>query len=142
MVTRDFDAMLAEKANGRPTFKVAGQEFTLRKKLPYGTWLRLLAVMRSDDVEESESNKEFFNTVLVRDDRQRFLDLMVKEEDDDGDDDNLIGIEQMDALTSWIMELFTGKLSTSSNGSSPGVNGTGQQPNVVSLASKQAANAS
>lgn len=140
MVTRDFDAMLAEKANGRPTFKVGGQEFTLRKKLPYGKWLKLLAVMRSEDVDENESNTEFFNTVLVRDDRQRFLDLMTKE--DDEDDDNVIGMDQMDALTSWIMEVFTGKLSTSSNGSSPGANGTGQQPNVISLQSKQTANAS
>lgn len=142
MVTRDFDAMLAEKANGHPTFKVAGQEFTLRKKLPYGTWLRLLAVMRTEDVDENESNKEFFNTVLVRDDRHRFLELMAKEDDEDGNDDNVIGMDQMDALTGWIMEVFTGKLNTSSNGSSPGANGTGPQPNVVSLQSKQAANAS
>lgn len=141
MVTRDFDAMLAEKANGRPTFKVGGQEFTLRKKLPYSKWLKLLAVMRSDDVDETESNEEFFNTVLVRDDRQRFFDLLANEDDED-EDDNVIGMDQMDELTTWIMEVFTGKHSTSSNGSSPGANGTGQQPNVVSLQSKQAANAS
>jgi len=138
MVTRDFDAMLAEKAAGRPTFKVAGQEFTLRKKLPWAVWVKLMAVMRAEDTDEKKSTEEFFNTVLVRDDRQRFLDLLGS---DDDDDDAVIGMDQLDALTDWAMEQFTGKLRNSSDGSSPGSNGTGQQPNVVSLQPKKAANA-
>lgn len=139
MVTRDFDAMLAEQAGIRPTFKVGGQEFTLRSKLPYAKWNKLLAVMRADDVEESAATAEFFNTVLIRADRQRFLDLLAKEDDDD-DDDAVVGLTQMNELTDWVMGHFTGKLLSSSGGSSPGANGTGPAPNVVSLQSKQAAN--
>lgn len=134
MVTRDFDAMLAEKAAGRPTFKVGGQEFTLRKKLPWTKWIQLMAVMRDENVDEKKSTEEFFNSVLVRDDRQRFLDLL--ESDDDEDEDAVIGMDQLDDLTSWIMEVFTGKHQTSTDGSSPGSNGTGQPPNVVSLTPK------
>ena len=139
MVTRDFDAMLAEKANGRPTFKVGGQEFTLRKKLPWNKWVALMAVMRSEDVNEEQSTKEFFNTVLVRDDRPRFFELL--EGDDEDDEENVIGMDQLDDLTTWIMEVFTGKHQSSTDGSKPGSNGTGPSPNVVSLQSKQAANA-
>jgi hypothetical protein len=139
MVTRDFDAMLAEQAGTRPTFKVGGQDFTLRSKLPYAKWNKLLAVMRADDVEEDEATTQFFNTVLIRADRQRFLDLLNKEDDDD-DDDAVVGVSQMNELTDWIMEHFTGKHRNSSDGSSPGANGTGPVPNVVSLQSKQAAN--
>lgn len=140
MVTRDFDAMLAEKAGTRPTFKVGGQEFTLRAKLPYTKWNKLLAVMRSDETDPDKANEVFFNTVLIRADRQRFLDLLNNEGDDEDDDDNVIGLDQMDGLTDWIMSHFTGKLLSSTSGSSPGVNGTGPAPNVVSLQSKQAAN--
>jgi hypothetical protein len=139
MVTRDFDAMLAEQAGTRPTFKVGGQEFTLRAKLPYKRWNKLLAVMRNDDTDPDDATAEFFNTVLIANDRQRFLDLLDKEDDDD--DEDVIGLDQMDGLTDWIMEHFTGKLRNSSNGSSPGPNGTGPAPNVVSLGSKKAANA-
>jgi hypothetical protein len=137
MVTRDFDAMLAEKAGGRPTFKVGGQEFTLRSRLPYKKWVKLLAVMRAPDMDEDTANEVFFNTVLVRDDRQRFLDLLDGESEDDED---CVDVAQMDQLTDWIMEHFTGKLRNSSAGSSPGSNGTGPSPNVVSLQSKQPAN--
>lgn len=139
MVTRDFDAMLAEQAGIRPTFKVGGQEFTLRSKLPYKRWNRLLAVMRNDDTDPDTATSEFFNTVLIAADRQRFLDLLDKE-DDDEDDEAVIGLDQMDGLTDWCMEHFTGKLRNSSNGSSPGASGTGPAPNVVSLGSKKAAN--
>lgn len=140
MVTRDFDAMLAEKAGVRPTFKVAGQEFTVRAKLPYAKWNKLLAVMRNDEADAHDGNVQFFHTVLIRGDRERFLELLAREEDDDDNDGNLVGMDQLDAITDWLMEHFTGKLPSSSDGSSPGANGTGQSPNVVSLQSKQAAN--
>lgn len=134
-VTRDFDAMVAEKAGIRPTFKVAGQEFTLRAKLPYGKWNELIAFMRADETDADMATRKFFNTVLIRADRERFLQLL-NVDDDDSDDVGVVDMQQMDAITDWAMEHFTGKLLSSSNGSSPGVNGTGQQPNVISLSSR------
>lgn len=130
--------MLAEQAGVRPTFKVGGQEFTLRAKLPYASWNRLLAVMRDDDTTPDDATKKFFDTVLIKADRERFWSLLQK--DDEEDDDNVIGMDQMDGLTDWVMEHFTGKARKNSDGSSPGANGTGAAPNVVSLGSKKAAN--
>ncbi len=141
MTTRDFDAMLAEKAGIRPTFKVAGQEFTLRAKLPYAKWQKLLAAMRSDDVSPHEANVEFFRTALIRADRERFLSLLNVEddEDDDADDSAVIGMDQIDGIIDWAMEHFTGKLRSSSSGSSPGADETGPQRNVVSLNARSTA---
>lgn len=140
-ITRDFDAMLAEKAGIRPTFKVGGQEFTLRAKLPYTRWNKLLVTMRADDVDPDVATAEFFNTVLIRADRKRFLDLLEKDEDEDedGDEEDVIDLVQMDQITDWVMEHFTGKLRRSTDGSPPGANGTGQQQNVVSLSSRNTA---
>jgi len=140
-ISKDFDRMLAENAGVRPTFRIGGQDFTLRAKLPYTLWNRLLAAMRDDDVETMESTVAFFNTVLIRDDRQRFRELLDREEDDDGDEDeDVIDLNQMNALTEWVMEHFTGKLRSSTDGSTPGAKETGGAPNVVSLQSKKAAN--
>lgn len=138
MVTRDFDAYLAEQAGTRPTFKIGGQTFTLRAKLPYRRWNDLLKIMRDDDTDPDLATAAFFNTVLIAADRNRFLALLNTDEDDD---DHVIDLQQMDELTDWIMEHFTGKRRNSSDGSSPGANGTGPAPNVVSLGSKKAANA-
>lgn len=133
---KDFDAMLAEKAGEKPTFTIAGQTFTLRAKLPYRKWNDLVALMRDEDADNMDSTKQFFNTVLVRADRERFSQLL---DSDDDEDEGVIGVNQMSELTDWVMEHFTGKLQSSSNGSSPGSNGTGQSPNVVSLSARTTA---
>lgn len=135
MVTRDFDSMLAEKAGVNPTFKVGGQEFALRAKLPYRRWNKLLAAMRAPDADEQEATETFFRTVLIKADRERFLALLNNEDDDD-DDADVIDMSQMDKLTDWVMEHFTGKHPTSSDSSTPGANGTGQRPKPVSLSSR------
>ncbi len=140
-VTRDFDAMLAEKAGVRPTFKIAGQEFTLRAKLPYAKWQKLQHAMRSDDITSHEANQLFFGAVLARGDVDRFLNLLDTEDTDNDDDADLIGSDQLDALTEWALEHFTGKAPENANGSAPGSNATGESPNVRSLRSKRAANA-
>lgn len=132
MAIRDFDAMLAEKAGVAPTFKVGGQEFALRPKLAYKKWVKLLAAMRADDTDEMQATKDFFAAVVVRADRDRFLALLDKD-DDEADDDDVIDMSQLDALTSWVMEILTGKLQTTSSSSSPGASTTGQPLNVVSL---------
>lgn len=139
MVTRDFDAYLAEKAGVRPTFKIAGQEFTLRAKMPYAKWAKLLASMRSDDVSPEEANDLFLRAALIRSDVDRFMALLNK--DDDDDDGAIIGVQEADALVDWAMGFFTGKAPNTSDGSSPGSNGTGPSPNVISLSSKAPANA-
>jgi len=139
MVTRDFDAMLAEKAGVRPTFKIGGQIFTLRSKLPYSRWTKIIAAMRDDDVSGEQANEQFFRAVLIPSDRERFMELLNSENDDDG---AVIGMQEMDELLDWAMSHFTGKAPSNSNGSSPGAGETGQRPNVISLSAKAPANAS
>lgn len=140
MATRDFDAMLADSAKDRLTFVVGGQEFTLRARLPYQKWNELLQTMRSDETDGNQATAEFFNTVLIKRDRQRFLDLLAHdgEDDEDGEDEDVVDLVQMDQITDWIMEHFTGKLRRSSDSSSPGANGTGQPRKVVSLSARGA----
>lgn len=127
---KDFTAALAANAGERPTFTIAGQTFTLRAKLPYKKWNALIDVMRSTETSEWDSSKTFFNTALIAADRDRFLALMDSE---DEDDDLVIGMVEMSELTDWAMEHFTGKLRSSTSGSTPGAAGTGQPANVVSL---------
>lgn len=136
MSVRDFDSMLAANAGVRPSFKVGGQEFTLRAKLPYKRWNKLLASMRAEDVDPQEATADFFRAVLVKADRERFVALLDKEDDDD-DEEAVIDLSQMDAITDWVMEHFTGKLKNSSDSSQPGANGTGPAPNAVSLRSRE-----
>lgn len=134
---RDFDAMLAEQAGEKPTFVIGGQTFTLRAKLPFAKWNKLVNFMRADEVDPMEQTRKFFDTCLIRADRARFIELLeVGADDEDDDDTPSIGIEQMGPLTDWAMEHFTGKLQSSSNGSSPGSSETGQSRNVVSLNSR------
>lgn len=133
MPVRDFDAALNEAAGERPAFIVGGEQFHLRARLPYSKWQKLLHLMRSDEVDNMDATRKFFDTVLVKEDRERFAELLEREESDHDDDADLIGIDQMDAMTDWAMEYFTGKLRRSSDGSSPGSNATTTSQNVVSL---------
>lgn len=135
-VTRDFDAMYAEKAGIRPTFKIAGQTFTMRAKIPYAKWNQLLAVMRSEDVDQMEASRQFFNSCLIKADRERFAKLL---DSADEDDEAVLDLVQMNDLTDWAMEHFTGKLRSNSGGSSPGSDATGQSRNVVSLSARTSA---
>lgn len=131
---KDFDAMLAAQTGNKPTFTIAGQTFTLRAKIPFAKWNSLIAFMQNDDVDAMQQTAKFFNTVLVRADRARFAELLaVGDEDDDDDETPSIGLDQMSPLTDWAMEHFTGKLQSSSNGSTPGSAETGAPRNVVSL---------
>jgi hypothetical protein len=90
--------------------------------------------MRDESVDPQEATAEFFRTVLAKADRERFIELLDKDDDDD-DEDAVIDLSQMDAIQDWILGHFTGKLQSSSNSSSPGANGTGPAPKSVSLQS-------
>src|SRR5688572_7675835 len=137
-VTRDFDAMLAEKAGIRPTFKVGGEEFTLKAKLAYRKWNQLMALMRADDTDPHEATQQFFNAVLIKADRPRFAELLDRLGDDE-DEDDVVGLDQMDAITDWVMEHFTGKQRPNSDSSSAGASTTGPSANVVSLNARSTA---
>lgn len=137
MVTRDFDAMLAERAGVRPTFRVAGQLFTVKAKLPFKRFQTLLSSLASDDVDEDAKTEEFFRLCLVAQDRERFFTLLDYDgEGDEVDEWAVVSPEQVAALTEWLMELYTGKSLGNSASSSNGSAETGAPPNVVSLNSR------
>lgn len=131
MVTRDFDAMLAEKAGIRPTFKIGGQQFTMKARLASKKFFALQGYMTAEDTSEEQALRMLFETVIVKADRDRFLALLDSEGDDD--EDSIVDTEQLNELTEWITEFYTGKQKRSDSSSPPGVNGTGPQQNVVSL---------
>ena len=133
MATKDFDAMLAEKAGVRPTFIVAGQEFTARAKLPYKKFVRLMGALGADDADPDEATEKFFSTVIVKEDRERFLAVLNSEDDDD---ERIIDAAQINQITEWLLSIYTGKELTSSDSSSDGSSTTGRPRNVVSLSAK------
>lgn len=142
MSTRDFDAMLVEKGRQRQTFRAGGQEFTAKAKLPYRKFQTLLAAMgrvdENDDEAVRRAEEQFFRAALIRSDRDRFLELLNADGDEDDDDFATLDPEQVNEITAWLMEHFTGKRETTSDSSSDGASGTGQRPNVVSLNARTA----
>lgn len=131
MVTRDFDAMLSEKAGVRPTFRVGGQEFTAKAKIPYKRFRAFLESLDGEDVDEAAKFEDFMQLALVRDDRERFRQLL--DADGDDDDEDVVAIGQVGQITEWLIEHYTGKAAPNSDSSSDGSAPTGAPGNVVSL---------
>jgi hypothetical protein len=144
MTTKDFDAMLAEQGRQRKTFRIGGQEFTVKAKVPYRKFQTMLAALsraaESDDDDETRGAEErFFREVLIKSDVDRFLALLNAEGDgDEVDEYAVIDAAQLSPLTDWVLEHFTGKRSESSDSSSDGSSGTGRSQNVVSLTARNA----
>lgn len=129
MSYKNFDAMLKEKREGRPDFTLGGQQFQCRAKLP---WKRFDAIIMGINSEDSTTKSEdFFNLCLVKDDRERFQELL----DNDGEDDEdaVIDVTQVNSLMEWLIELYTGKDPKDSSSSESGAPTTGEPLSVVSL---------
>jgi hypothetical protein len=139
---KDYDAMLAETVGGRPTFKVAGQTFRCRARLPWKKFSKLLLTLTVSTASGDESltqTEEFFNLVLVAEDRQRFLDLVNYEGDDDNtDDENVIDPKQVGAILDDLLEYYTGKAPSNASESTATPPGAGQPSNVTSLTPREA----
>lgn len=137
MVTRDFDAMLAERAGVRPTFRLAGQVFTVKAKLPHKRFKTLLATAGEEGTDEDQVTEDFFRMALVPQDRERFFLLLDYDgEGDEVDEWAVASPEQVNALADWLMGLYTGKRPPSEESSSDGSANAGTSPNVVSLNSR------
>jgi hypothetical protein len=142
-VTRDFDAMLAERGRQRQTFRVGGQDFTIKAKLPHRKLQTLLAAMGKVDEDDAEAQRraeeDFFRVCLIKADVDRFLALLNAEGDgDEVDEYAVIDAAQLGPITEWLLEHFMGKPSQTSDSSSDGASGTGQPRNVVSLNARAA----
>lgn len=140
MVTRDFDAMLAERAGVRPTFRLAGQTFTVKARLPHKRFRALLTQLSDETLDDEAGEEQFLRLALIPQDRERFFLLLDFDgEGDEVDEWNVVGPEQINKLVEWLMELYTGKLLPSSDSSSAGSEKTGPPPKVVSLSSRNQA---
>lgn len=137
MAVRDFDRALAERRGGRPEFIVGGQKFTCRAKLSFHKFSQLMETMGAvdeDDAAGAQSKTEdFLRTVIVRQDRDRFMALLRDEGVDDDDDENVITPDQLAQIVEWLMDHYTGKGAGNENSSSGGPTSTGPSRNVVSL---------
>ncbi len=140
MVTVDFDAKLNEVRGERPTIRLGGQDFTLRRKVASKRWEKMLAAFSDDDTTVHGLAERLFAIVLVKQDVPRFLALLnLENEQDDDDDEQVIDPAQLNEIVDWVMEYYSGKDSTDSTPSSPGPETTGQPPNVVSLTARPTA---
>ena len=104
----DFDAMLREKTGAPPTFHIGGQDFTCRTKVPWRKLDSLVFQIRTglyaEDKTEQDLTEDFFKMVIIKDDRQRFIDLLNADGDDD--DDEVADYAQVGKLTNWLMDIY------------------------------------
>jgi hypothetical protein len=126
---KDFDNWLREQ-RGDVSFTVGGQTFTGRKRVPWQKMNKYLMSLGAEGTDGIEQTKEFFEMVLVKKDRKRFIDAI----DYDGDDDDkVIASEQIRVILDWLLGVYTGKAPNEEASSSPEPPTTGVQSNVVSL---------
>lgn len=110
---RDFDAALKEKTGGRPTFKLGGQTFTCRAKLPWrkfsGMLLALQSGVRPEGKTDLDQTEDFFSMVLIPADRERFLKMLNKEDiEEDEDEESVIDNADVGQLLDWLMKYYLG----------------------------------
>lgn len=129
--------MVAASGDGRPEFRLGGQQFTCRSRLPWDKFAGLMEKISAPDNEDSEMEVQlkFFRLCLISRDRKRFEHALVSDDDDDDDlsDIRIIGPEQVASLTEWLMDYYTGKMEASVSTSGTGLATTGESLNVVSL---------
>lgn len=142
MPFHDFDAALRELRGENLEFVVAGQTFTARAKLPWKKYSNLMMSLFGQDVTTADGlakTEEFFNLVVVKRDRERFMALVNSDGDDDDDDeDNVIDPSQVSAILDWMLGLYTGKAPKKEESSSDSSPTTGLPSNVISLDPKSA----
>lgn len=121
---KNYDTVSGDKE----TFVVAGQTFTVRAKVPRQSLLNLSSI---DDADRRVD--QFFATVLIRVDRERFLELL--HSTDDGDDIPCITIPQANEIMNDITEYLTGASEGKDESSTPGPLAMPEQSNVEPLPS-------
>lgn len=106
MSVKDFNSSVAAKQ--RKEFTVAGQKFAARPKLAWRTYSRLIDSITSDKLSEEEAARQFFNTVLIKADRARFISLLSAEEGDDDEGSEVISNEQVVEISQWLISEYRG----------------------------------
>lgn len=136
---KDYDAMLAEKIGGRPTFKVGGQMFTCRAKLPWKKFSALLlslTVTSATGDTPTQQTEEFFRLVLLPNQREAFQALL----DADGEDDDetpVIDSNQVGYILDDLLAYYTGKAQPNDSVSTEQQQNAGQPSNVTSLTPRE-----
>lgn len=127
MAYKDFDAFLS--AEEAPSFSVGEEKFSCKppSRVPWKKFSHLLAVAfessASDNVDRTE---EFFDLVLVKEDRERFHKLL----NSDGDDDSPVASsDQIAKIVDWLLEIYTGKAEESESPSSEQLSVSGTTAN-------------
>lgn len=139
MSHKDYDAMLAEKLGERPTFTLAGKDFTCRRKLHWTKQSKVFLTLANASGGDAlnAASVDFVKACLVPADRAVFEALM-QEPDDDYDEDSVITRDQLDELVNDLFDYYAGKAEPSDGDSSTSPPDAGPPSNVVSLNSKEA----
>lgn len=134
---KDYDAMLAETISGAPSFRVAGQNFTCKKKLPWKKFQKLLISLTVSQVTEENATSDterFFSLVLRPECRDSFLALLNYEGDDE---EQSIDSKQVSLILDDLLEYYTGKAPKSESDSTGSQPSAGAPSNVTSLTPRE-----
>lgn len=133
---KDFDAALAGKHAPQP-FKLAGEVFTAKGKLPFKRFRQFLASLQAEGVDELAKTEEFLLMSVRPSDRPRLAKLLEADDDDEATDDlGIVGPDQVAQVAEWLMELYSGKPQSSLTSSSAGGSDTPPSPIPASLNSR------
>jgi hypothetical protein len=130
----DYDAWLNERVGGRPTFTVGGETFTVRQKLPWRKYGRMiLAIITASGEGALDANEQFLLKSLIPADRARMQELLNADNEDRDDDEGVITNEQLQKIINDLMDFYSGKDDESPDGSSDVPSASGQPSKPVSL---------
>lgn len=129
MVYRDFDAAVAE-AQEAPRFKVGGEEFTARRRLPFPKYVALNAA-RQDAIESGEfdeftETRRFMSLALRPSDFERFMELIMRYEETDDDAERYVSPQEINNIIEWLSEYYSGKANENDSSSGTGAGKIGQ----------------
>lgn len=137
MVYRDFDAAVAETQEA-PRFKLGGEEFTARRRLPFPRYVAMNAArmeaLEAGELDELVEVQRFMNLALKPAEYDRFMELIMSYDEDD-EDESYVSPHEIDQVVTWLMEYYSGKASENDSKSGTGVSKIGQSRRRLSSAS-------
>lgn len=118
----DFDQWLSDELKEQPTFVLGGEKFTCKSpanlswKKYGGTIMALTSGILPEGKNQMEQTADFFQVVLVKEDRERFQELL----DYEGDDGEPVASNsQIGQLLQWFLDVYSGSEAPKEKQSSP-----------------------
>lgn len=112
--TKDFGSDLTVDDFDPISFTLCGQEFNCRRAIQGSELLQLIADSTANDGRNAAVTAyRFFETALLPEDYTRFMTLI-------NDDTNIITVNKLSEITSWLIEEYTARPTEPQSSSSDG----------------------